>query len=180
MNSACIHNSGSAGPRFYRALSVDEITHVAKHAELLRSSCDWIRSYLARPHPELGRSGSVCPFAAPALAKDTLRIAIVRFTSPERKREQVREAVEYYRAAFLSGKDSEENKMLQSLLILFPDVSLEDAPDLIDGVKEELKATFVEQGLMLGEFHALNESPGLHNPSFLPLRSPVPMLVIRN
>jgi hypothetical protein len=35
-------------------------------------------------------------------------------------------------------------------------------------------------GLMLGEFHANNESPGLRNPDFRPLRSPIPMLAIRH
>lgn len=32
---------------------------------------------------------------------------------------------------------------------------------------------------MIGEFHNRNESPGLHNPHFRPLRSPIPMLAIR-
>jgi hypothetical protein len=71
-------------------------------------------------------------------------------------------------------------KMLHATLILFPDVSPEEAPDLIDRTKEELKPSFVQQGLMLGEFHRSNESPGLHNPNFRPLRSPIPMLAIRH
>ena len=32
---------------------------------------------------------------------------------------------------------------------------------------------------MLGEFHNRTESPGLHNPNFRPLRSPIPLLAIR-
>jgi hypothetical protein len=35
-------------------------------------------------------------------------------------------------------------------------------------------------GLLVGEFHAANANPGLHNPDFRPLRSPVPMLAIRH
>jgi hypothetical protein len=50
---------------------------------------------------------------------------------------------------------------------------------LIDVSKERLKPLFVNDGLMLGEFHELNESPGLHNPDFRPLRSPIPLLAIR-
>jgi hypothetical protein len=95
------------------------------------------------------------------------------------KRPQILEAIEHYREAFLSLGNSGEVHMLHSVLILFPDVSLEEATELIDRTKEELKTSFVEQGLMLGEFHAINASPGLHNPAFKPLRSPVPMLVIR-
>jgi hypothetical protein len=33
---------------------------------------------------------------------------------------------------------------------------------------------------MIGEFHMRTESPGLHNPNFRPLRSPVPMFVLRS
>jgi hypothetical protein len=69
--------------------------------------------------------------------------------------------------------------MLQATLILFPVVSTGEAPDLIDGTKEELKASFVEKGLMLWEFHPRNESPGLHKKDFKPLRSPMPILAIR-
>lgn len=32
---------------------------------------------------------------------------------------------------------------------------------------------------MIGGFHQLNQSPGLHNPNFRPLRSPIRMLAIR-
>ena len=32
---------------------------------------------------------------------------------------------------------------------------------------------------MLGEFHNRTETPGLHNPQFRPLRSPIPLLAIR-
>ena len=52
-------------------------------------------------------------------------------------------------------------------------------PELIDGTKQALKPEFVRSGLMLGEFHADNRQPGLHNEEFHPLRSPVPMLVMR-
>jgi len=55
-----------------------------------------------------------------------------------------------------------------------------DAAKLIDDAQNELKASFVDVGLMLGEFHSENESPGLRNPEFRPLRSPVPMLAIRH
>jgi hypothetical protein len=32
---------------------------------------------------------------------------------------------------------------------------------------------------MIGEFHCLNLTPGLHNKDFFPLRSPVPLLALR-
>lgn len=166
-------------PRCYPALTVEEVAHIIEHSEMFQLTSEWIRTYLARPHSELGRSGNVCPFATPALAKDTLRLAVVRLSLGKDKHTQIRDAVAYHRNAFLSHEDAEANKLLQSLLMLFPDVLPDEAADLIDRTKEEMKASFVEQGLMLGEFHSRNDSPGLHNASFLPLRSPIPMLVIR-
>ena len=178
---ANIHSkSGGRQMSPYRQpLTVGELTHIVQNLDFFRSSCEWIENYLARPHAQLGRTGSVCPFAAPALAKDSLQVAVVRLTQNADRRTQVLEAVAHYRQTFLSIRASGAEHMLHSILIVFPDVSVEDAPELIDRTKEELKSSFVEQGLMLGEFHARNGSPGLHNPSFTPLRSPIPMLVIR-
>jgi hypothetical protein len=163
----------------HRSLSVGELDHVVENLETFREAEVWVRTYLARPHPALGRPGTVCPFAQPALSKDTLRIAVVRLT-PDNKGAQIRVAIKYHLEAFVSQAGSEDERLLRATLLLFPDISAEEAPELIDGTKEELKAIFVQQGLMLGEFHARNESPGLHNSEFRPLRSPTPMLAIRH
>lgn len=171
--------TNARGPLFRQALTMGEVIHIAENLDAFRSCCDWITNYLAHPHPELGRSGSVCPFAAPAITKDTLRIAVVRLVDVIDKKTHIRESVTRYRDAFLSLEGSDETHLLQAILILFPDVQADEAADLIDTTKEELKAGFVEQGLMLGEFHSRNHSPGLHNPAFKPLRSPIPMLAIR-
>jgi hypothetical protein len=138
-------------------LTVGEITHVAENMDAFRSCCDWIVNYLAKPHPRLGRTGSVCPFAAPAIGKDTLRVAVVRLTDATDKKSQVIEAVMQYRDAFLKLGNSDQTRTLQAILILFPDIQADQAAVLIDATKEELKSVFVEQGLMLGEFHANNK-----------------------
>jgi hypothetical protein len=164
---------------FHRSLSVGEVAHVSENIDVLCEAVAWVRTYLARPHSALGRTGTVCPFAPPALMKDTVRVAVVRLTGSN-KRTQIIEAVEYHLEAFVSRPAEEVDRILQATLILFPDVSPEEAPELIDRTKEELKTKFIRQGLMLGEFHARNDSPGLHNPEFRPLRSTIPMLAIRN
>jgi hypothetical protein len=164
---------------FHRSLSVSEVAHVSENIDVLCEAVTWVRTYLARPHSALGRTGTVCPFAQPALLKDTVRVAVVRLTGSN-KRMQIIEAVQYHLEAFLSRSAQEVERVLQATLIMFPDVSPEEAPELIDRTKEELKTRFIQQGLMLGEFHPRNESPGLHNPEFRPLRSPIPMLAIRH
>jgi uncharacterized protein DUF6875 len=162
----------------YRSLSAGEFEHLTDNMEAFREGVEWIRNYLARPHPELGRQGTVCPFAQPALDDDTIRLAVVRLSGGN-KRTQILDAVEYHLKAFLLTGSPGEQQMLHATLILFPDVSPEEAPDLIDRTKEDLKSSFVQRGLMLGEFHQRNNSPGLHNANFRPLRSPIPMLAIR-
>merc|ERR1740117_1819468 len=55
-----------------------------------------------------------------------------------------------------------------------------EAPAVIDGTQAALKEDFVSRGLMLGEFHLLNNSSGLRNPAFFPLRTLCPTLAIRH
>ncbi len=47
-------------------------TLVATEHPLLRAIHAWVREYLCRPHPELGRSGAMCPFVPEALQKGPL------------------------------------------------------------------------------------------------------------
>jgi len=65
-------------------------------------------------------------------------------------------------------------------VLIFPEVTPEQAAEVIDGPQRKMKPTFVKEGLMLGEFHPISLSPGLRNPAFRPLRSPIPLLVIRH
>ena len=163
----------------HRSLSVGEIAHLSQNFDAFREGGTWVRTYLAQPHPELGRPGTVCPFAQAALDQDSVLVAVVRLADGNRIA-QIVDAIEYHLEAFVLRAAKEEKRALLTTLIMFPDVSLDDAPELIDRTKEDLKTKFIQKGLMLGEFHARNDSPGLHNPDFRPLRSPIPMLAIRH
>ncbi|MBW4469550.1 MAG: hypothetical protein KME45_04000 [Stenomitos rutilans HA7619-LM2] len=139
---------------------------------------EWVKNFLGRPHPDLGRSGPVCPFVPRALQLDTIRLAVIRTQAMGQS--QIEEIVRRYRDQFLELEpQSGEMAFYKAIMLVFPDVSPEQAPELIDAVQQKLKPFFVEQGLMIGEFHQQNETPGLHNPHFRPLRSPIPMLAIR-
>jgi hypothetical protein len=78
----------------------------------------------------------------------------------------------------LSGPDA----MNKAFLVVFSSLAANgaDGAAVVDKVQASLKKYFVETGLMLGEFHAANQTPGLRNPDFRPLRSPIPMLAIRH
>jgi Domain of unknown function (DUF6875) len=43
----------------------------------------WVRSFLMREHPDLGRSGDVCPFTAQALRLDTIRLGVCAAASSD-------------------------------------------------------------------------------------------------
>jgi hypothetical protein len=160
--------------------SIQEIQHILENGDIYRSIAGWVKEYLPNPHPSLGRMGPVCPYTAGAVTRNSVRIIVLRL-GPVNRAGQIEKEVLRYKDVFERERAAmgEEERVYAVLMLAFPDVSLGDAPELVDGTKERLKPQFVNEGLMLGEFHQANESPGLHNAGFRPLRSPVPMLVMR-
>jgi len=156
----------------------DEIDQIQQDIPYLVETWNWLRSSLAKPHRDLGRVGPVCPYIPKALNLNSIRLKVIR--SKNLERQDISAIVLNYLNAFLDlePKDPEE-AIYKAIILIFPDVTHEDAPRLVDSVQKQLKPLFVESGLMLGEFHKYNETPGLHNANFRPLRSPTPMLAIR-
>jgi hypothetical protein len=137
----------------------------------------WIKSFLARPHQDLGRPGPVCPFVPGAISQDTIWLACV----PEGRgdRQAIVDIIGHYRDLFLELEPKTgDSAMMKAMVIVFPNVPSDDA-GVIDEVQFELKSQFVEAGMMIGEFHERNDGGGLRNPDFRPLRSPIPSLAIR-
>ena len=138
---------------------------------------DWVRDYLCRPHSDLGREGTVCPFVPSAVTNRTLWIA------PERIGDKTElEAVSLlatYKDLFFQLEPKEgDSSLLKTILVVFPDLT-EERAQTVDRIQQALKDSYVRDGLMIGEFHKRNNAPGIHNPEFRPLQSPVPMLAIR-
>jgi hypothetical protein len=159
----------------YTPADLDQLHRDLPH---FRKTTEWLRSFLAQPHPDLGRSGSICPFLPDALQLNTIQLSTIRTQGVDQQ--IVEDTVRQYRDVFLELEPQNgEHALYKALLLLFPDVSEPEAPTLIDGIQQKLKPFFVEAGLMIGEFHPWSNSSGLHNPNFYPLRSPVPMLAIR-
>src|SRR5689334_15832676 len=66
--------------------------------EALRAVADWIRTFVARPHKDLGRAGPVCPFTPTALEHHTLWIAPERIAG--RSVPEVVELIDDYQRLF--------------------------------------------------------------------------------
>lgn len=153
---------------------------VSTYYESLKEIMLWARAYLTHPHALLGREGPVCPYAQPAMEKANFLLTVC--PGRDLSGQKVAEAVMKYRDWFLDIEPQVgEEAMFKTILILFPDLPLSQAPILIDQTQSQLKPEFVKKGLMIGEFHSLPpQKVGVWNQDFRPLSAPVPMLVIRN
>lgn len=163
-------------PRLYTLAEFSQLPRADTfHLEMTR---DWTKSFLAKPHSELGRTGPVCPFLPRSLKLNTVWFATIR--AKHLDPDQIAALVKRYRDVFLHLKPTQDEAALyKSIMLVFPDIEDEKGAALIDKVQQQLKPFFVEEGLMIGEFHPWNETPGLHNSDFRPLRSPISMLAIR-
>lgn len=171
-------------PRLYLVepadLTADPLPErVGPDLQLLARTMAWVVSYLTNPHPELGRSGPVCPFTRPALRKNTFFLTV--YHGSDLRREDVVEVVRAYRDWFLELEPREGKDVpYKTINITFPDISTEDAIELIEDTQTRLKPEYVPHGIMIGEFHpGPPRKAGLWNPDFRPLRSPVPLMSIR-
>jgi hypothetical protein len=152
-----------------------QIDRAAQDLAILADTRQWL-SELGKPHPNLGRRGPVCPFIPGAFARDTIWLAVCRPSNPTVA--EIRRTLTPYRDLFLQlPPQSGEAAAFKAIALIFPE--LEQKPHIIDEAQQILKPFFIGEGLMIGEFHAQNGSPGLHNPEYFPLRSPYPMLAIR-
>ncbi|GAB1540890.1 hypothetical protein NUACC21_35590 [Scytonema sp. NUACC21] len=138
----------------------------------------WVKNFLTKPHPNLGRSGPVCPYVPHALRTNSIQLGVIR--AQNLQLQEIEQLVLGYKDIFLKLEpQNKEAEIAKTILLIFPDIKLEDTSRLIDNVQKKLKGFFVDSGLMLGEFHKRNYSPGLHNSNFYPLQSPIPILAIR-
>ncbi len=157
-----------------------ELNQIKHRVSCVAKITDWIDNFLAKPHPDLGRSGPVCPFVPRAIQLDTLWVGVIRTKDSSLPlAQQLQDIVHSYRDIFLELEPAQgELAFYKAIMLAFPDIDDSEFA-VIDHVQKQLKPFFVEEGLMLGEFHEQTEAGGLHNPEFRPLRSPVPMLAIR-
>jgi hypothetical protein len=138
----------------------------------------WIDTFVCDRHAELGRPGHVCPFVKPAIDRNLFWLT--GHEPAVDRPEDLQEMLLGYRDWFLELQPREDDdRLLKTIVIVFPLLQSEAGCGIIDAAQRLLKPAFVSQGLMLGQFHPLCEEQGVRNANFRPLRSPVPLLVIR-
>jgi uncharacterized protein DUF6875 len=144
----------------------------------LLSVAKWSKEFLTEPHPELGRSGHVCPYVSATMREQRYLLTVLNGAAThERETDRVilRLGRHFSELEPRVGRAAQK----KTIVILFPDLPEERAGELINAMHQRLKPHFLRAGMMLGEFYRDSDKPGLHNPAFRPLRSDVPLLVIR-
>ena len=142
----------------------------------------YVKNFLAKAHPAVGRSGPVCPFVPKSLRKDCLYTGVVRFPKDRViTKDHVVDLVRRYASIFDTLEPTKGRaRQFKAIVLIFPDIALKDAHEMIDGVQRYVKPDFVSRGLMVGEFHLRNNTSGLRNKKFYPLRTPIPCIAMRH
>ena len=188
MTDVCPHLT-IAQPRHY---TTSELADLKRDLDALAPAMAWVDEFVVRPNPDLGRTGVVCPFVPEAMRRDLMQYFVVPVElGPELCAEAsdddytavIEPAILRLRDQFVATRIADPRfRLLHSYLMVFRGLDLEPerASLLIEKIQRRLKPRFVEMGMMIGEFHPMSNANGLRNPEFRPLRSPIPLLSIRN
>lgn len=139
----------------------------------------WINRFIMQPHPDLGRKGPVCPFAQPA--REARAIHFCAFDVGEMSFDVFIDVMMRLTSFFdrVGGNTSERSDLLS--LCVFPrNLRAESYYKFVDCAHSMLKPFYMNAGLMLGEFHPLSVVRGAHSERIFPMRSDVPIFVIRS
>jgi hypothetical protein len=145
----------------------------------LRAVADWTKTFVAKPHSDLGRSGPLCPFVPVALEHKTLWLAAER--SAGRSAPDVIQLIDGYKRLLLAAQPVDgENANNKSIVVVFTDLPAAQAKDFFSGVLQQIAVpSYVDDGLVMGPFYDGNDGTAICNPNFRPFTSPVPFLLVR-
>ena len=147
--------------------------------DALHAVADWIKTFVARPHEDLGRAGPVCPFVPGALERKTLSLAPEQVA--DQALPQVVELMNGYKSLFLEAQPTDsDDANFKVIVVVFTDLPADRAPGLFDDVLAHLAVpSYVKDGILFGPFYDGNDETAIYNASFRPFQSPVPLLFVR-
>jgi len=144
----------------------------------LRAIADWIKSFVVKPHMDLGRAGTVCPFVPGSLEREVLWLAPEQIA--DRGGPDVVELVRGYKRLLLetqtTGGDDADYKVI---VVVFTDLPADRAHGVFDDVLEQLALPSYADGILFGPYYEGNEATAIYNSSFRPFQSPVPFMFVR-
>ena len=131
----------------------------------LQAVADWIKTFVARPHKDLGRAGTVCPFVPGSLERKVLWLAPER-TRPGRAHGS--ELVSGYKRLFLetqpTGGDDAGYKVI---VVVFTDLPADRAQGVFADVLQHLAVpSYASDGILFGPYYEGNEGTAVYNSRF--------------
>jgi hypothetical protein len=166
---------------------LEELEDVGRTSELAESDlaalhavADWIKTYVVKPHKDLGRAGPVCPFVPVSLERETLWLAPEQIA--DRDVPDVVELIGGYQRLFLDGQPTDgDDASYKVIVVVFTDLSADRAQGVFGDVLQRLAVpSYVEDGIVFGPFYEGHEGTAIYNSSFRPFQSPVPFLFVRH
>lgn len=153
-----------------------------KHLQIANELLEWSHQYLVSDNPNIQRpvgSQATCPFVASSIENDSYYMVF----HPEvngRNERAIEDLMLSYVDQFKAMRPFEPSKYLRkALLVVFPELSKGDA-HVLDIVHSRIKPKFVEQGLMVGQFHPNCDERGIHNLAYRVSVAPYPLIAIRH
>jgi hypothetical protein len=139
-----------------------------------------MRSFVVRPHPELGRPGPVCPFVPGSIERQTLWFATERIAG--RGVPHVVELLDSYKTRLLSiGRADGDDTDYEVIVVVFPDLAAEKARGIFaDTLQQVAASSFADDGIIFGPFYEGNDGTTIYNADFRPFQSPVPFVFVRH
>ena len=148
--------------------------------EALQAVADWITTFVVRPHKDLGRAGTVCPFVPGSLERNVLWLAPERIADPGEP--DVVELVSGYKRLFreiqpIGGEDAD----YKVIVVVFTNLPADRAQGVFDNVLQHLAVpSYADDGILFGPYYEGNEGTAIYNSKFRPFQSPVPFMFVRN
>jgi hypothetical protein len=166
---------------------LEDLEDVGRTSELAESDldalhavADWIKTYVVRPHEDLGRAGPVCPFVPGGLERKTFWLAPEQIA--DRGVPHVVELMNGYKSLFLDAEPTDgDDANYKVIVVVFTDLSADRAQGVFDDVLQQLAVpSYAEDGIVFGPFYEGNDGTAIYNSSFRPFQSPVPFLFVRH
>jgi len=148
--------------------------------EALQAIAEWINNFVIKPHEDLGRDGTVCPFVPGSLERKVLWLAPERIG--DRDPSEVVELMDGYRRLLLDKRSGDgDDAIYDVIVVVFTDLAADRARAVFDEVQGRLGVpSYAADGNLFGPYYPGNETPAIHNQSFRPFDSPLPVMFVRH
>jgi hypothetical protein len=137
----------------------------------------WVEEFLAKPHPALGRKGTVCPFIPGAISAGTLRYSGINLSAVDYQ--SFKDVFSAYFETF-RGLGPAQAPHYRALLIAVHGIDTKSLTKHITEAQVEFRQALLSSKILLGGFHPDNSISSLRNSAFFPFRAPVNTIVYRD